>query len=309
MRIDYSPVSTDRRERKMNEILPLSLVYSYVNGSMTRAQLLKVAVAAGLTSAAIPDLASAQGAAASQPESFPFFPQTLSGRYTTESIDDIVSNILTWAAFEVSAGTLILSTPPLAAQIGVASGLPRTFLEAFVVELQLQYDFWASLVPNAQPKVTTFTVDPGLVPNAAASLMVIEVAATVRTAMMITAVREFAELGQPVLAKYAAQTEGMYAEERAIARMFQALGGNAAAAPPNNKAFETDLFLYTRDAVAVLYGLGFINGKGIPVPYPGRAATFAAAGSTDSAVIQRTPNNATTSVSVSGLPSLTGERA
>lgn len=288
---------------------PRSLVTSYFVGPISRAQILKAAVAAGLVSVAVPGLASAaQEQAASQQESFPYFPRTSSGRYTTESVDTIVSNILTWAAFEVAAATFILTTPAVASQIGVSSGLPRSFLEALVVELQSQYDFWSSLVPNAQSRATTFTIDPALVPNAAAALTIFEALGTARTALMITAVREFAELGQPTLAKYAAQTEGMYAEERAIARVFQALAGNSGAVPPNNKAFETDLFLYTRDAMMVLYGLGFINGSGIPVPYPGRAAAFAATGSTASAVIQQTPNNATTSVTVTGLTSLTAER-
>lgn len=280
------------------------LIRDYLAGKLSRAQLLKTAAAAGLASVAFPGLASAQGPG----EAFPFFPQIPAGRYTTESADEIVSNILTFASFEVAAGTLVLATPSRANQIGLSAGLPRAFFEAFVVELQSHLDFWSSLLPNARPKATTFTIDATSVPNAATVAALTEALATARTAMMITAVREFAELGQPTLAKYAAQAEGMYAEERAISRVFQAIAGDTAAVPPNNKAFETDLFLYTRDAVAVLYGLGFINGKGVPVPYPGRSAALAAAGSTAAAVKQRSPNNATTSVAVTGLASLTAER-
>ena len=304
---DERSPSRNEGEREASDTPVPSLLTACLRGHfLSRAQLLKAAAAAGI--AAVPSIASAQQVGGFRSESFPYFPQTPSGTYTTESVDEIVSNILTWAAFEVTAATLILTTPTIASQIGVSSGLPRSFLAAFDAELQLQYDFWSDLVPSAQPKVTTFTIDPTLVPTASAALAVFEALASARVAMMITAVRELAELGQPTLAKYAAQTQGMYAEERAIARVFQALAGNSVATPPNNKAFETDLFLYTRDAVAVLYGLGFINGKGIAVPYPGRAAAFAAAGSDGSAVIQRTPNNATATVTLAGLGGLTGER-
>src|SRR5947209_11252599 len=101
--------------------------------------------------------------------SYPFFPQIGSGTYSTETVQEIVSNILTWAYFEVSAATAILTTPSLASLVGVSSGLPQAFLQAFDVELQSHIDFWASIAPGANPKATTFTIDPSAIPNSSAA--------------------------------------------------------------------------------------------------------------------------------------------
>ncbi|MBV9278884.1 MAG: hypothetical protein JOZ41_02270, partial [Chloroflexi bacterium] len=57
---------------------------------------------------------------------------------------------------------------------------------------------------------------------------------------------------------------------------------------------------------AVIGQLGFLGVTGAQASYPGRAAALAAAGQMASAVIQKTPNNATTSVTAAGP--LTGER-
>jgi len=113
-------------------------------------------------------------------------------------------------------------------------------------------------------------------------------------------------LGQPTLAKYAAQALGVQAETRVLTRVARALEGVATAIPPPNKAFETDLFLYTRDAITLLTARGFISGTGTTIAYPGRDAVLALAGSTAAGVIQRTPNNAATSVTPGS--DLTAER-
>lgn len=294
-----------------------NLLHDYLQGRISRSHLLKAAVA-GAAAVAIPGIASADttgtgGSTAGTSAGWgrapyteaPFFPQVTSGSYTPESVTEIVSNVLTWAYFEVAASTFILSTPPLASALGL-TGLPLAFLQAFNLELQSHIDFWSKVAPSAAPKATTFTVDPSLVPGPLQALQVFEVASSIRVGLMLAAVREFAELGQPTLAKYAAQTEGMYAEERAVARTLQAVSNVSSAVPPNNKAFETDLFLYTRDAVTALTALGFIGGKGVTVPYPGRDKALAASG--NQPVIQRTPNNASSTVAITGLASFLAER-
>ena len=51
------------------------------------------------------------------------------------------------------------------------------------------------------------------------------------------------------------------------------------AVPPNNKALETDLFLYVRDAAAVVKDLGFLGPGTLKASFPGLGAALAAAGS------------------------------
>ncbi|MGH3282471.1 MAG: hypothetical protein ACRDNW_25510, partial [Trebonia sp.] len=82
-------------------------------------------------------------------------------------------------------------------------------------------------------------------------------------------------------------------------------GNHAADVPPDNKAFETDLFLYVRDAATVLGELGFLGTGAIKAPYPGSAAGLSAAGDMATAVIQQTPNNAISSVTATD--DLTGQ--
>jgi len=160
---------------------------------------------------------------------------------------------------------------------------------------------------GAKPLTTTFTVPSSkILTDQVTFFSTIEVAESIFVGAYMAAVREFAELGQPTLAKYAYQIGAVEAEHRVLARTALVLEGIAGDVPPNNKAFETDYFLYVRDAATVLTQLGFIGGSGTAVTYPGRAAALAAAGPFGGAVIQRTPNNATTSITATG--NLTGER-
>jgi hypothetical protein len=279
---------------------------AYFQGRISRGQLLKAAaLAAG--AAAVPGTVGAQGAAGGV--SFPFFPQVPSGSYTPEAVADIVGNMLTQLYLHVNAGVTVLRTPALAARLGVTSGVALSYFQSFVAANQYQIDFWSGLVPGAAPVTTTFTIDPKIVSDAPTFLMAGEAVDDLRVATDIAATRQFAEIGQPTLAKYATQLAAVDAEMRVSVRYLGALAGLPAFSPPTNKAFETDLILYTRDAIAILKGLGLIGGSGVSLPYPGRDAVLAAAGSTASAVTQKQPNNATTTVTVTGLGSLTGERA
>jgi hypothetical protein len=124
----------------------------------------------------------------------------------------------------------------------------------------------------------------------------------------MTATRELAELGQPTLAKWMYQMGTQVAEQRALFRVVRALDGVQAAIPPNNKAFSTDLFLYTRDVIGAFKTLGLIGGSAPPISYPGRAAVLAAAGPMASAVVQQRPNDATTTVSITGPASVNAPR-
>jgi hypothetical protein len=184
--------------------------------------------------------------------------------------------------------------------------LLTTILQAVLAQEQYHADFLSSL--GAQSLTDTFTI-PSAAPlsSQAGFLKTMEMGETIGTASYMTAAREFAELGQPTLVKYAYQIGATEAEHRVLARAALALGGDTSSIPPNNKAFETDLFLYVRDVYSLFKQLGFVGGTGTTVTYPGRTAALALAGPMAGAVTQKTPNNASTSVTAAD--NLTAERA
>jgi hypothetical protein len=226
---------------------------------------------------------------------FPFFPP-VQGTYTTESIQEILNSVVTTRYLVADAVYFIITrTGP--------SGPALTSLQIGLVRFQYEIDFLESL--GAVPVTTTANLDPAVLKDPSLLPKAQLATSVVTMSMFITATREFAELGQPVLAKWMTQLAAREAESVASAR---AAAGNPS--PPN--AFETDLFLYTRDGLDALRGLGLIGGKGPAVAYPGRDALLAATGPWASQLIQRVPNNAASSVTISGLgdiSSLLGERA
>jgi hypothetical protein len=231
------------------------------------------------------------------------------GTYTPENVLDIL-NILetaemflvTYNTYSLTLANLTLTEPTLStAQAMLAIG-------------QYHIDFLESL--GAQPLLTTFT--PRGKPSAPKLIGQRESDAALITGAYMTAVRELAELGQPLLAKNAAQAGATWAEMRSVARALSAAAGGPAAIPALNKAFETDHFLYTRDLYKFyVAGTQFENSgaslSGLRLTYQGRAAVLAAAGPMANAVIQKTPNNAVVSTSGAmvqqrGIDALTGER-
>jgi hypothetical protein len=56
----------------------------------------------------------------------------------------------------------------------------------------------------------------------------------------------------------------------------------------------------TSDALDLFTALGLIGGSGQSLTYPGRDAMLAAAGPMAGAVLQKTPNNASSTVTVAG---------
>ncbi|GAC1321024.1 MAG: hypothetical protein NVS2B16_07020 [Chloroflexota bacterium] len=293
----------------MGDVTGQGLWEAYLEGKINRGQLFKAtAIAMGiavLPGSALADTRSTGGAIGTT--SFPFFPQVSGGTYTPESIAEIVGNMLTHDYLHLNAGMAVIGTPALAAKLGITAGLPSTYFQAFVAIHQYQIDFWSALVPGATP-ITSFTLDPKIVADAPTFLAAGEAVDSLRVATQIAAAREFAELGQPTLVKYAVQDAGVQAEMRVSIRYLGALGGNPGSVPPNNKAFETDLLLYTRDGVNILRGLGIIGGNGIPLAYAGRDAVLSAAGSVGKQIVQKSPNDATSTVALTGLGSLISER-
>lgn len=286
----------DKQESQTHETTMMRLVQSRVS----RAQLL-AGIGAGLAASFVPAAAGAEGSGTGNALSFPFFPQ-VTGTYTTEGIRDIM-NVLVTAAYlratlitaNIRSGRVIpIPNEPPGSQLGLR------LAQADAAKEQYHVDFWSSL--GATPVTTTFTATP----VDAASFQARQ---EVHVALYLTAVREFAELGQPTLAKWAFQAGAEEAEQLVVSRFLQVLGGNAAGNPPNNKAFETDLLLYTRDALDLWKAQGLIGGPGPTLVYPGRDAVLAAAGPMASAVSQKTPNNASSTITYTGPGSLNGERA
>ncbi len=279
----------------------------FLKTTVSRAQLL-AAAGAGLAMITFPraaEAAQATGTGNAARLEFPFFPQ-VQGTYTTENIRDILNVLDTLETFFVTYYTHALT----AANLGL-TGSSLATIQATLAIGQYHIDFLDSI--GGHSLLTTFT--PRNKPNAATIVPGHEGDATFVLAAYITAVREFAELGQPLLAKNAFQAGATWAEFRGVARTF---GDPATSTPALDKAFETDHFVYTRDLYKFyVAGTQFENPgpslSGLVLNYPGRTAALAAAGPMASAVIQKSPNNAVVSTSgadvqAKGNAAFVGER-
>ena len=276
-------------------------ISEYLKARVSRTQLL-AGMGAGLAAVLLPGTAAADGAAPGSPRvlSFPFFPKA-KGTYTTEAIADIL-NVLVTASYlratfvtsNIAAGRVVpIPNEPAGSQLALRIAQADAAIE------QYHIDFWSAF--GAVPATTTFTRSP-------ADPVALEARQNVQVALYMAAVREFAELGQPTLAKWAFQIGAVEAEDRAIFRILQVLGGNAAGNPPNNRAFETDLLLYVRDALSLFKSLGLIGGVGQPLSYPGRDAVLSAAGPMAGALLQKAPNDAGSTVEFTGAASVLADR-
>ncbi|GAC1662795.1 MAG: hypothetical protein NVS9B15_26050 [Acidobacteriaceae bacterium] len=278
----------------------------YLRGRMSRSQLFK-AVGLGVAAAALPGLANADSGSGGTGVSFPFFPQT-TGTYTTEQMGEIVNNLLTLKTFDASLGAFAFGNAALLTRLGI-TGIVKSVFQAIVAQDQYHIDWLSSLIPGAAPTTATFTVNPALAASPQTFAAFGLFTGYVYSGAEFAAARESAELGQPTLAKNFAQMAVAEGESIAAFRTLLAAGGAPGMNPPNNKAFETDYFLYTRDAVTLMRAVGLIGGTGIPVTYPGRSAVLAAAGDAATGVTQRTPNNASTTVTFTGFAGFGAERA
>jgi hypothetical protein len=277
-------------------------VRDYLQSRVSRSALLKTA-AIGAVAAMIPGRTFAAGDPTTT--SFPFYPQIAAGSYTPENVMEIVNVAATAEALAVTVLTAAVGNASTLGLTGLVLDVVQAALAEELIHLQVLRD-----VLGGAPITKTFYVpDPKILTDQATFLGTLEVAENLFIAAYMAACREFAELGQPLLAKVAYQTGAVEAEHRVLVRAALALAGNTADVPPNNKAFETDLVLYVADAAKLLGQLGFLGPTGTKAVYPGDAAALAAAGTMAGKVIQKTPNNATSTVVVTSAASLTGERA
>jgi hypothetical protein len=276
-------------------------VRGHLHSKLSRAQLLLAAAGAGLTLAAMPGVAAAAGSAgtgSAERLEFPFAPQ-VPGTYTPETIRNILNILVTMERFGVAVNVANL-VGPIDPKI---NPVQVSIQQASLVHNIVHVDFLESL--GARPLTDIFTAGP-VAPFTAASLKRTEVIITIYIGAFMTAAREFAELGQPLLVKWAFQQGARYAEERALARAMMAVQNVPDANPPNNKSFETDLFVYVRDAYALLTKMGLFGGLPRRLEYPSREEALTLAGPIGAQVVQRVPNNAT--VSVTSPADVTKER-
>jgi hypothetical protein len=147
------------------------------------------------------------------------------------------------------------------------------------------------LSAGAQPLTQTFTVpDTRILSSYDALFSTIVALDSAFIAAYIAAARRFAELKQPELVKVAFQIAGTEAEHRVLAN--HALGRR----PANDVAFERALFDTVGEAVALLRRLGYVNGSGPSVTYPGPGSIRT------EGVIETVPGGPTVRCVVPGAP-------
>lgn len=328
---------TSKQQSRVDELLTLVQEHR-----LSRAGLLKAA-GLGLATAALP--LGAEAAA-----SFPFFP-LVHGTYSTEeglkismvlhTMEHFATSLLTAAvkssALHLSSNPLLLAVVQAAVMeedlhaeimdtitapyLGVATGTP---LSAVFVQGGAGQN---ATLPNGATYIRFTLPDAAILTDQKTFFTRWETIECLMVAAYVAAVREFAELGQPTLAKWAAQILGVEAEHRVLARTALALLGDTSKVPPNNKGFETEYVLYVRDVATALIDWGFWAGSGSSIPFANPAAARAAAGpmatsctplypgsysspsaacgpASSNGVIQAAPNNAD-STDLSAIP---GER-
>lgn len=242
----------------------------YLKARVSRARLL-AAAGAGVAAMAIPKGVGAQTATTTSPETV----QTIIN--TAITAEHLAVTVL--AAAVQSTALNLKSNPLLYATV-----------QAALAEEQYHADFLAA--NGATPITDTFTVpDPKILSDVNTFLHTIETAEVLFIGAYMAAVREFTELNQPILAKYAYQIGGVEAEHRAMVRAGLVLTGDNSGLPPNNKAFETNVVATVGDAAKQLITLGFIGGTGTPAQYPGRAAALNVSLPYGASVTQQTPSN------------------
>ncbi|MGH2448917.1 MAG: ferritin-like domain-containing protein [Chloroflexota bacterium] len=244
----------------------------YLTARVSRAKMIAT-VGAGVAAVAVPSLAGAQTTS------------------TPESTQDII-NIADTA--EHLAITL------LNAAVGAKGALGLSGLTLDVVEAALAEEVYHSMFlesAGAKTLTDTFTVpNPAILTDYSTFFTTVEGLETAFVAAYMRATEEFSAGGNQSLAQYAYQIGSVEAEHRTLARAALALGngtvpGNSADVPPNNLAFESDLFGTVADAAKALEADGFIGGSGTQVMFPGFATALATADGPGSMVTNTKPTS------------------
>lgn len=135
------------------------------------------------------------------------------------------------------------------------------FLRAAQCEEEAHFHFLEAA--GAQPATTSFTFPDDIFVDVSTLLRTIVDLETVFVGTYMVAVRQLAATGELDLVEVAYQIGAVEAQHQALAK--HALG----ARPAGDRAFAQWLYRDTAEASQALVDLGFIDGPGDPVAYPG----------------------------------------
>ncbi len=195
--------------------------------------------------------------------------ETLPNASTTcESVQDIINIAATAEALAITALGCALDS----AAKGTLALNPE-HIQAFTAaraEEQAHYDVLTAA--GAKPLTTTFTVpDPKFLTDAATFLPAVIGLEEAFVAAYLAAAQEFALLDEPKLVQLALAIMSVEAEHRVAVRFFANEAGMIQELP-NNIAFEQALFTSVGGAADALKKLGWIDGSGAKISYPGPGA-------------------------------------
>jgi len=192
--------------------------------------------------------------------------RAVQGSDACESVQDILNVAATAEAFAVTflgvaldaaaAGTLILDPEAVG-----------SFVAARAAE-QAHYD--VLVASGAEPLTTTFTLPDGNLLTDPATFF--ETVISLEEAFIsayLTAAQSFVAQGEPELAQVALQIGAVEAEHRVGVRFFGITAGALDDEVPNDVAFEKALFKQVSEAADLLTELGFLDGDGTAVEFPG----------------------------------------
>lgn len=182
-----------------------------------------------------------------------------------ESVQDIINIASTAEALAVTAlGGALANAEQGKLDLNAEQ---RQVIAAARAEEQDHYDYLISA--GAKPLTTSFTLpDEAIVTDTATFLTTVIGLEEAFIAAYLAATQEFAIMNQPDLVEVALQIGGVEAEHRAHAR-FYAFSAGVIDEVPNNVAFAKAMFTSVGAAADALTKLGWINGSGAALTYPG----------------------------------------
>ncbi len=182
-----------------------------------------------------------------------------------ESVQDIINIASTAEALAVTAlGGALANAKQGKLDLNAEQ---RQVIAAARAEEQDHYDYLVAA--GAKPLTKSFTLpDEAIVNDTATFLTTVIGLEEAFIAAYLAAAQEFAIMNQPDLVEVALQIGGVEAEHRAHAR-FYAFSAGVINEVPNNVAFEKAMFTTVGAAADALTKLGWINGTGAELTYPG----------------------------------------
>ncbi|MGI8430621.1 MAG: ferritin-like domain-containing protein [Solirubrobacteraceae bacterium] len=189
-----------------------------------------------------------------------------------ESAQRIVNVAVTAEALAVTAlGEALQSATGQGATIGglALDSDQQQSLRASRAEEHAHYKFF--LGAGAKPSTKTFTLPDKFVTDVPTFLTTLIALEEVFIATYIAAAQEFAILGRSNLAELALAIGSIESAHRVHARLF-AIDAGVISGVPNNIGFQQAKFDSAGKAVSALRALGFIDGGGQRITYPGPGA-------------------------------------